>query len=1058
MTIEFSHPWAVLSVSFLRHQNYFGCLGSADDFRQDTKSSGRGFPGVERSFPCHLLHDRLPAMNGDGTRTDSIQGRVVRISSEPRTAAKGGYLFRGLELLDERDGRRVFVVFPIFAGDDLYEFPLLCWEDARVAAYDLLLNNELADGSVIYTASPDSDLILEPHRPISVTEAVDAAACIRSVDVRYRVGPDEPFWMAKGKLIHSLFDHLIYAGRKPPSKIFREAFQRALPAFMAVLPGSSVTAHLKTLEEEARTHFTNLKSWLKKHADSFSTAEVEIDRMSTRLGLKGRADAVFREGDRTLILELKSGKVPVEEHFLQLFAYSLLFSKNRETAGCEGYVLYSATGTSERLKDIKNKKRTILQGRNRSVALKHSYTVGGGCLPELKCGKNGRCFSRSACTRLFGISGGKSTPRFDGPEREYYDRWFQLLSAEGWVQETEFARVLDPDSLSERIAERVTIPAGELKIVERPLAPNSVQEPGLPHVAEISPDLVGTQSAAQESNTGQVRAELVLRGESADVTPGDEIILHQGNPCSADALRARVLDVQNGALLVGLKMPLAHAPDVKLPVEGESLLNDAEWFVDTVPFSRGREISRYALFGFFARGSERVIKAIVSGDAPETERKTDGEHVDKDPEMGTEDLCFSEGLTAELNEDQESAVIAALESDVYHLIHGPPGTGKTRVLARLIRLCLDRGERILVACSTNVALDRLLLAVMDLGVREFLRIGGRSTVSREFLRALKDLGSPPILLSDLCAAVSDFRSFKKHVSEVKLIGATAYQCAAHPLFLRRRFDRIIVDEAGQLDEPATLGPLALGPKFVLGGDHLQLPPVVKTRNGRDQGENPGLEQSLFERLYLSSPASRVSRLTMQYRMNREVQEIPSRVFYDGKLFPSPEAAARRLNLTPGVLNDSRIDKIIDPSLPVVFVNIQGSDGGKASPREAAAVGRIVRGLLAGGVLAREIGIITPYRAQQALIRKRLEESGDSSKFLSVDTVDRFQGGEREVILLSLARSDGVTSFLADRKRLNVSLSRARSKLILLGHGPVLRENELFASILQDLECIPLDPD
>jgi DNA replication ATP-dependent helicase Dna2 len=137
------------------------------------------------------------------------------------------------------------------------------------------------------------------------------------------------------------------------------------------------------------------------------------------------------------------------------------------------------------------------------------------------------------------------------------------------------------------------------------------------------------------------------------------------------------------------------------------------------------------------------------------------------------------------------------------------------------------------------------------------------------------------------------------------------------------------------------------------------------------------------------------------------------------------------------------------------VDVQGTTGSTARPEEAEAACKIVESLVASGVPSHEIGIITPYRAQQTLIRKRLVRTGNGFPRLTVDTVDRFQGGEREVIILSLCRSDEVTSFLADRKRLNVSLSRARSKLILLGHGPVLEGHPLFASILDGLERITM---
>jgi len=308
----------------------------------------------------------------------------------------------------------------------------------------------------------------------------------------------------------------------------------------------------------------------------------------------------------------------------------------------------------------------------------------------------------------------------------------------------------------------------------------------------------------------------------------------------------------------------------------------------------------------------------------------------------------------------------------------------------------------------------------------------------------------------LACAEPDPERFPKIVAEKRLVGATAYQCASHPLFLRQRFDRAVVDEAGQMDEPSTLAPLSVCRRFVLGGDHLQLPPVVQTAAERfNVPAGSGLELSLFERLFRSSSAGSVSPLRIQYRMNREVQEIPSRVFYGGTLIAAPVAATRRLSMAADISDDRDLNRIVSPDYPVVFADVPGGDGAKASVEEAVVAANIVRSLLSCGVPAQEIGIITPYRAQQALIRKHLAALGGNVSLLTVDTVDRFQGGEREVIILSLARSDGVTSFLADQKRLNVSLTRARSKLILLGHGAVLEQHPLFRDVLGGLERITI---
>ncbi|MDQ7783172.1 MAG: AAA domain-containing protein [Desulfomonilaceae bacterium] len=974
-----------------------------------------------------------------GETRECVHGRVVRIAAEPTKAPRGGYLFRGLEIAEEKDKHRTFIMVPEFAGPALYEFPLLCRHAATICGHFLDLNNALDDGTLIYTATPESELLLEPHRPVSVTDAVEAGECLRSVDVRFRTGTGEPFWQAKGRLIHELFDRLVHHGCGDDVR-FDEAYQTALPSLKEILPGSAVSVDDRDLEREAEGHFRNLAEWLSDNGKCFAGADVEIDRISSRWGLKGRADAIFRRRDESLILELKSGRVPVDAHRRQLYAYGLLFSEAGEHIA-DGRVMYSANGRVDSCAGMPagDLKARILSGRNRVVALKHSYTSDedfyqrfGGLPP---CSRQGTCFNRKNCHRLFGGPAG-SPPAPGGEEREYYDRWIRLVSTDIWASEGEFSRVLDCSTLQSRIDAGRTISLAELTM---DMDSHTERSCGLAFAVGILADPQG----------------------ASDVAPGEELIVHQGDPCAPEAFRAWVTRIHEDRIFVRFRVPVPmsereESSDREIPEPRDG------WFLDRLPFSRPREAARQSLFEFLTRAHKSVVSLVVRGAPEDTLSRScpRGNTSDKAHTNGSsdlDDLCFSEGLIAELNEDQESAVRAALASETFHLIHGPPGTGKTRVLARLIRLCLDRGERVLVACPTNVALDGLLLSVMDLGVREFLRVGRRSTVSRAFLDALERIGSPPTLLRDLAAVDMGISEFRRRVTGTRLVGATAYQCATHPFFLRQKFDRVIVDEAGQLDEPATLAPLTCAPRFVLGGDHLQLPPIVQTRGpAPEPGDGPGLEQSLFERLLSTVPDEGISRLKMQYRMNREVQDIPSRLFYDGALYPSPDAGNRRLCIEPGVSSDPEVNEIVDPRSPVVFVDVEGPNGGQARPEEAEVAGRIIESLVAGGVPADEVGVITPYRAQQALIRRRLSQ-GNGLPCLSVDTVDRFQGGEREVIILSLSRSDGVTSFLADRKRLNVSLSRARSKLILLGHGPVLEGHRLFAAVLEGVKRVRMCP-
>jgi hypothetical protein len=1015
----------------------------------------------------------------------SVFGSVVRSTKEPRTAVKGGYLFRGLELKSVPDGRRTFILCPELAGEDLYQFPVLCWEEAQVGAFNLELNNELDDGTLIYHATPQSALVLEPFRPVTVTEAVESMRCLKAVDVGLRVGLDEPFWMAKGKLIHTLFDHLLHAEGESDvaRRTFDKAFRIGLVRFREILPGSGISTTEQDLEKEARAHCSHLEAWLRSIRSRFQSLEVEADRVSTRWGLRGRADAVLHSESGPTVVELKSGKPVLEDHLRQLLAYCLLFTEEEGGRFPEGCVIYSATGRQETLSaSCHQDARAIVAGRNRVVALKRAHTRStcsplSWCDVDTVCGHR-PCFARRHCFRIFGSDSGKP-PALHGKERAYYEGWFRALSLDLWSAESELARVLDPGTLAQRLDEGVT------SSVRRVWCESFDGSRSAHNVTDETQD-GGREDldVSRESNHARTRAlirlELAMDGQSSDFGPGEEIFLHRGDPSSEHSIRGRVSRSDESGLYMDIRARLRN--------ESHSVCRDFEtfdepgWYVDRIPFSRGRDVSRKSLLRFLWSADRPIVHVVAHGesrgvtgrdplgpcaatqDHTEIGAQCGREVVDQPeakatpsaPQERLEDLCFSEGLAAELNEEQEAAIRSALDCSTYQLIHGPPGTGKTRVLARLIALCLDRGERVLVTCPTNVALDALLIAVMELGVTDFIRVAQRSHVSDAFWQAVRRAGSPRILLGDLCALDMDFRAFRNLARAKKMVGATAYQCAAHPFFLRQKFDRVIVDEAGQLDEPSTLAPLSLARKFVLGGDHLQLPPVVQARQSQSPTKDEYcLDQSLFERLFLTSPESTISRLRMQYRMNQEVQDIPSRLFYEGLLFPSPEARRRRLSISGGVSDDGPVNRVIDPEQPVVFVNVEGPDSGRARPEEAEAACRIVENLIASGVPSHEIGVITPYRAQQALIRNQLSGSGNGYPLLTVDTVDRFQGGEREVIILSLCRSDEVTSFLADRKRLNVSLSRARSKLILLGHGPVLEEHPLFASILQGLERITI---
>ncbi len=999
------------------------------------------------------------------TEKVALEGEILRLSPDPVKARNGAYTFTGIELAGNLSGYRSFIVFPDYCGQDFFEFPRLCWLGARISAHNLDVNNYLEDGSRIYSVNPDSEIFLEPLRPISVVEAVESFNCLRSIDLRYRCRNGEPFWMAKGKAIHSLFDHLVCNPHHRGKDDFNRKFSSVIGEFIQILPGSSANVNYHDLRNELTRHHQNMVSWMSGVFGPDYDADTELDKLSVRYGLKGRADAVIYSGLRTTVVEIKSGKFSSADHLLQLYAYNMMIRDDDHEKEIDSYVVYSSTGLSTRVYGFsRTRKRSILQGRNRSIALRRYYAFGDNlCAPMLvdACSGDSKCYSRSNCEAFY-----DSTIMLEKVlsllERHYYDTWFRLICIDEWEQESEFAHVLDKSTLTQRVLDGVTIPIEKLQIDRIFEVSSNV------HDSSIDPKWSQVRSTSQgrQIDNTLVWGRTSIKVESAngfgDLGPGDDVIIHRGDACSKDAIRARVATVGDGTLGLFTKIDCSRSSSW---TTNQNRSHEA-CYIDRMPFLRAREMSRKTILNFLTDARREIVEKVVNNffefhsriSGIDSETKPENNELYQGSGLRTAhsvsgaacggDLAYDDEPVGHgmLNEKQKAAIIKSLATPVYHLVHGPPGTGKTQVLSRLITQFIKNGKRVLVTCPTNIALDRVLMALMKMSFHRFIRVGNEHTCSQEFLTMVKSEGVSSPNLGQIASRIHDFDKFRKIVNDIELIGATAYQCAFNPIFLKQRFDVVVIDEAGQLDEPAAMAPLSLAERFILCGDHLQLPPVVRSSRINSGRKPNGLEISLFERLFLTSAPENISSLCVQYRMNSEVQDIPSRLFYEGKLVASPDVAHRRLTVSGEIKGPEYLKEIIDPDTPVIFVDVHGGvDTGKARPEEAEIACEIVLALVRSGVPSREIGVITPYRAQQSMIRQKLTHVKGRSE-ISVDTVDSFQGGEREVIIISLARSDAVTSFLADPKRLNVSLSRARSKLVLLGRASVLEEHPLFNSI------------
>ena len=425
-----------------------------------------------------------------------------------------------------------------------------------------------------------------------------------------------------------------------------------------------------------------------------------------------------------------------------------------------------------------------------------------------------------------------------------------------------------------------------------------------------------------------------------------------------------------------------------------------------------------------------------------------------------------------LNESQKVACEAAI-SQRLTLIQGPPGTGKTHTAVRILQSWSSQNVgTILAVADSNVAVDNLLEGLLGLGVSA-VRLGQPVKVRESLREATVDaqMESHPLRRDleehlelneklarripgmkgkekglahrDLNRGWKEVRRIERQMRDDILDRAQVLCCTCigvgHQLLDGRRFSRVLLDEATQATEPASLVPLVRGARqIVLVGDHRQLPPTVISR----RAENGGLRRSLFERLVAMGIEPML--LDTQYRMHPAISDFPNRTFYQGRLVDGI-TAAERPNPAGLLWNDWEVPMAF---LPVNGDELLSPDGAsKENPAEAGWVAKILENLLQAGDLEEaDIGIITPYAGQVRAIRDALPERNDS---VEVHTVDGYQGREKEVIIFSCVRSnsDGTVGFLSDERRLNVALTRAKRGLIVIGDPDTLRNDETWASWL-----------
>lgn len=478
--------------------------------------------------------------------------------------------------------------------------------------------------------------------------------------------------------------------------------------------------------------------------------------------------------------------------------------------------------------------------------------------------------------------------------------------------------------------------------------------------------------------------------------------------------------------------------------------------IDKDEFSNGMATVRNNLIRLMENdvfGTQALRRLIVEGITPTFKP------------MSTPYSLADSASQASLNVDQRCAIEKVMSAKDYALVLGMPGTGKTTTIAHIIRALTAQGKSVLLTSYTHTAVDNILLKIRKDNIGVF-RLGAVAKVHPE-IQEFADLGGVPMKTVEEIE-----KSYSRQVVATTCLGVN------HPIFNQRVFDYCIVDEASQITLPVCLGPIRMARTFILVGDHYQLPPLVQNKEALEGG----LDISLFKMLSEQHPSS-VINLEHQYRMCDDIMTLSNTLIYNGRLKCGTQAVADRtlqipnidalsqhhhtLQSLPPSSTNSRPTKsicvqptrgscwirdLLDPSVKACLINtdplLPSSRESESGSRiinacEATICAQLVDALITTGVPASDIGVITLYRSQLALLKQNLRHQHPA---VEMHTADKFQGRDKEVVVLSLVRSNerqNVGDLLKDWRRVNVAFTRARTKLLVVGSAHTIRGNELL---------------
>ncbi|KAL8105137.1 DNA replication ATP-dependent helicase/nuclease JHS1 [Apium graveolens] len=781
--------------------------------------------------------------------------------------------------------------------------------------------------------------------------------------------------------------------------------------------------------------------------------DIEEVAWAPKYGLKGIIDASLQVKfessagetlEKIMPLEFKTGKATTGqaamEHNAQVMLYTLLMSDRYHENIDSGFLYYLHTDQTQGVVVRRSDLVGLLMRRNELAdsILKASTTQR---LPPMLKNPNicRGCRHLNVCTVYHKAQGGNADGSGLG---NLFD------SLVGHLTSSHFAFLKKWDRL-------IDLEAKELQDVKRDIWSSRSSDSGR-STSCLSPIFLETSDKASQTKVSKgnkfvycfsrqksplldgkkdgedswTSAAASVKDTTCSLRSGDYVILST-EPARLIVSSGVIMEISRSHVSVSFSKRL-RLPRRSLLEAGKDLCQEV-WRIDKDEIMSSFAVMRFNIVQLFLQHewNSHLRKMIVDLEAPRFDNGC----------LFTQDPAVSYIRSEEtLNDDQRKAILKILAAKDYALILGMPGTGKTSTMVHAVKAFLMRGATILLTSYTNSAIDNLLikLKVQDI---DFIRIGRYEAVHEE--------------VRGHCISATKLNSIKDIKLRVDAVKVVAVTCLGinSPLLANKRFDVCIMDEAGQTTLPVALGPLMFASKFVLVGDHYQLPPLVQSVEARENG----MGTSLFCRLSEAHPQA-ISALQSQYRMCSAIMELSNALIYGNRLrCGSLDIKNAKLKYTSLVLLSPWLQEVLNPDRQVIFINtdmlpaLEVKDCKTVNnPIEAYIVSEVTDKLVCRGIQGEDIGIITPYNSQADLIRHCI------STHVEIHTIDKYQGRDKDCILVSFVRSSKNprhynSSLLGDWHRINVALTRAKKKLVMVGSCRTLSSVPLLKLLIEKVE-------